>query len=76
MLVPEKLDHPSCTAESTSTPGAATSGFIRREIVVGPTEENGAWTLAGGLPLVSTAATVMARAELPGEETDPAPASL
>ncbi len=58
------------------TPGAATSGFCRSETVVGPTDENSAWVLTGGLPPVSTAATVIARAELPGEETDPAPVSL
>ena len=46
MLVPENADQPPPgTDESTSTPGAATSGFSLSEIVVGPTDENSACVL-------------------------------
>ncbi len=40
-----------------STPGAATSGFSRSEIVVGPTEENSACVPRVVAPLISTAPT-------------------
>ena len=45
MLVPLKLDHKPArrgTDDSTSTPGAVTSGFIRSESGVGPPEEKSA----------------------------------
>ena len=43
MLVPENSAQPPPeTDESTSTPGAATSGLRRSEIVVGPTDEKSA----------------------------------
>jgi hypothetical protein len=75
MLVPENAAHPSPgVAETIPTPGAATSGFRRSETAVGPTEENSAWTLADRVS--STAPTVIAREEFPGDETDPAPTSL
>ena len=64
------------TDDSTSTPGAATSGLRRNEIVVGPTHENSACVLVTGLPLISTAPTLMARDELAGDDTEPAPRSL
>ena len=76
MLVPENEDQPSGTAESTSTPGAATSGFWRREIAVGPTEEKSACTPVDPAPESSNAATVIAVAALAGEDTEPAPTSL
>ncbi len=59
-----------------STPGAATSGFSRSEIVVGPTDEKSAWVARGVVPLISTAPTVIARSEFAGDEIDPAPKSL
>ena len=62
--------------ESTSTPGAATSGLSLSEIVVGPTDENSAWVRVVGLPPISTAPTAIARSELAGDETEPAPKSL
>ena len=43
-----------------STPGAATSGLSRSEIVVGPTDENSACARVAGLPPISTAATAIA----------------
>ena len=77
MLVPENSAQPPPEIdERTSTPGAATSGFRRWEIVVGPTEENSAWVRVVGLPPIATAPTAIARAELAGEDTDPAPRSL
>ena len=58
MLVPESSAQPPPeTDESTSTPGAATSGLSRSEIVVGPTDENSACVLRVGLPPISTAPT-------------------
>ena len=77
MLVPESSAQPPPeTDERTSTPGAATSGFRRSEIVVGPTEEKSACVLFAGLPLISTAPTAIARSELAGDDTEPAPKSL
>ena len=74
MLVPESaLQPPPETDDRTSTPGADTSGFSLNEMVVGPTDENSAWVLVAGLPPISTAATAIARSELAGDETDPAP---
>jgi hypothetical protein len=74
MLVPLKLDHKPArrgTDDNTSTPGAVTSGFIRSESGVGPPEEKEA---TKG-PLWLSAAAVIARAELPGDVTEPAPTS-
>ena len=77
MLVPESAAQPPPeTDDSTSTPGAATSGLRRNEIVVGPTDEKSACVLLVGLPPMSTAPTVIARSELAGEDTEPAPKSL
>jgi hypothetical protein len=76
MLVPDDDVQPFGTDERMSTPGAETSGFRRREMAVGPTEEKSARTVSGGVPAISTAATVIACRELPGEDTDPAPTSL
>ena len=74
MLVPESAAQPPPeTEESTSTPGAATSGLSRSEIVVGPTDENSACVRV--VWLISTAPTLIARAELAGDETEPAPKS-
>ena len=60
----------------TSTPGAATSGFRRWDIVVGPTDENSAWVPLAGAPVISTAPTVIALREFAGDEMEPAPRSL
>ena len=50
----------------TSTPGAATSGFICSESGVGPADEKSAIALDD-----VTAATVMADGALPGDDTEP-----
>ena len=75
MLVPLRCaQRPSRrgTDERTATPGAVTSGFMRSEYGVGPPDEN----VATAAPPVSlSAATVIARSELPGDVTDPAPCS-
>ena len=76
MLVPESEDQPSGTEERTSTPGAATSGFRRWDIVVGPTDEKSAWVPFAGAPVISTAPTVIALREFAGDEMEPAPRSL
>ena len=76
MLVPRTVDQPPGTEDSTSTPGAATSGLSRSEIVVGPTDENSACDALAGLPLISTAPTRSRVRELAGDETEPAPTSL
>src|SRR3990170_938886 len=73
MLVPETAAHPPETEERTPTPGAATSGLRRSDIVVGPTEEKSACTGVGGFPVIYTAPTVIARTEFSGDETEPAP---
>ena len=70
MLVPLKhAQRPSRrgTDESTSSPGAVTSGFMRSDIGVGPPEEKD--EMNG--PLSLSAAAVIALAELPGEVTEP-----
>ena len=77
MLVPESSAQPPPEIEDrTSTPGAATSGLRRSEMVVGPTDENSACVRVVGFPLISTAPTLIARVELAGDDTDPAPRSL
>ncbi len=77
MLVPERaVQPPPETDDRTSTPGAATSGFRRNEIAVGPTDEKSACVRRAGLPPMSTAPTVIAPSELPGDDTEPAPTSL
>ena len=58
-----------------STPGAVTSGFICSEIGVGPLDEKPAITSAGPASPSLDAATVIAFAALPGEPTEPLPAS-
>jgi hypothetical protein len=75
MLVPEIRDQPPGIDERMFTPGATTSGFRRSEIGVGPTEEKSARMLTGGTPIASTAPTVIAADEVPGEDTEPAPTS-
>ena len=61
--------------ERRSTPGAVTSGFSWSEIGVGPLDENPAITSAGPLSPSVDAATVIAFAAVPGEPTEPRPAS-
>ena len=61
--------------ERIATPGALTSGLSRSESGVGPEPLKSASSLS---PLASgsvTAATVIARAEVPGEESEPSPNS-
>src|SRR5215207_11316789 len=75
MLVPLKCAQSPTrrgTDERTPTPGAVTSGFMRSAYGVGPPDENGATTAP---PSSLSAATVIARSELPGDVTDPAPSS-
>src|SRR5262247_2640485 len=75
MLVPESSDQPPPGIDdSTSTPGAATSGFRRNEIVVGPTDEKSACVRV--LPEIETAATAIAASAFAGDDTEPAPKSL
>src|SRR5262245_58240353 len=69
MLVPDSSVQPPGTDESTSTPGAVTSGLRRCEMLVGPSEENEATLLRIGDAVA--AATVIARTELAGDPTDP-----
>ena len=62
--------------ESTSTPGAVTSGFNWSERGVGPVDENGAIASAGpSVPMVD-AATAIACGAVAGELTPPMPASM
>src|SRR5437762_11099093 len=61
--------------ERRSTPGAVTSGFICSEVGVGPLDENPAITSAGPLSPSVDAATVIAAGAVPGEPTEPLPAS-
>jgi hypothetical protein len=75
MLVPENVAQVPGTEERMRTPGAATSGLSRSEIGVGPADEKPASWLGAPEDEVVTAATVIARAELPGEETEPRPNS-
>src|SRR6266545_2074851 len=73
MLVPLNDAHaPSRpgTSDRIETPGALTSGLKRREIGVGPHEENDARTSA-----FETAATAMPFAAVPGEPIEPRPSS-
>src|SRR3954465_16059935 len=62
--------------ERMFTPGAVTSGFISSEIGVGPLEEKSAISSAGWPEPSAEAATVIAFGALPGELTDPRPASV
>src|SRR2546423_13340639 len=77
MLVPWKTAH--CpepapgTEERIPTPGALTSGLNESVHGVGPPEEKSATMFAGVPRVLVTAATVIARGALPGEETEPAP---
>src|SRR4051812_23602872 len=66
MLVPLRTPNDPGRDERIWTPGAATSGFIASEIGVGPADEKSATT-----PFELTAATVIAPAAFPGEETEP-----
>src|SRR5205823_4182850 len=73
MLVPEncvQLPSRDGTDERIATPGALTSGFSRSASVVGPLEEKDATTSD-----LETAATEIASAAVPGEETEPRPNS-
>ena len=75
--MPENSVQPPPEIEDrTSTPGAATSGFRRWEIVVGPTDENSACVRVAGFPPIATAPTAIARVEFAGDYTEPAPRSL
>ena len=60
--------------ERIETPGALTSGLSRSESAVGPELLNPARLARPGLGFV-TAATVMARSDVPGEESEPRPKS-
>src|SRR5215208_6286998 len=71
MLVPLKLCQRPLrrgTEERMFAPGAVTSGFIWREMGVGPPEEKDAIVRA-----FVAAAAVIAREALPGEPTEPRP---
>src|SRR5438477_11935995 len=61
--------------ERMFTPGAVTSGFISRESGVGPLDEKPAISSAGPWSPSVDAATVIAFAAVPGEPTEPRPAS-
>ncbi len=60
--------------ERIDTPGALTSGFRRRDNGVGPDELKSASSLPEASGSV-TAPTVIARSDVPGEISDPAPTS-
>src|SRR5215471_7738415 len=75
MLVPESVPQPPGTDDSTSVPGAETSGFRRSESGVGPADEKYATTFGGASLTVVTAPTVIALALVPGDDTEPAPNS-
>ena len=71
MLVPLSVCHwprRLGAADRISTPGAETSGFKRSDSGVGPAEEKPA-----SCRLTVVAATVIADAAEPGDETDPRP---
>ena len=70
MLVPDDVAHPSGSAERIDVPGATKSGLSRSETGVGPEEEKPA--MPGAVPDV-LAPTVIARVELPGDDSEPAP---
>ena len=59
----------------TSTPGAVTSGFSCSDSGVGPADEKPAITSAGPESPSVDAATVIAFAAVPGDPTEPRPAS-
>ena len=68
MLVPESCPQPPGRDDVIETPGAATSGFSRRETGAGPTDEKSARTPGGPSPPRGvTAPTVIAPADVPGE---------
>ena len=76
MLVPLHVAHCEPGSEdTTSTPGAVTSGFICRDTGVGPLEEKLAISSGGPVSLSVDAATVIASGALPGEPTVPRPPS-
>jgi hypothetical protein len=70
MLVPDDAPHPPGSDERIDVPGATTSGLSRSETGVGPADEKLA--IPGALPEV-LAPTVIARAEVPGDISDPGP---
>ena len=72
MLVPDDVAHPSGSDERIDVPGATTSGLSRSETGVGPEEEKLA--MPGAVPDV-LAPTVIARVELPGDDSEPSPKS-
>ena len=75
MLVPSRAPNVRVGSEdTTSTPGAATSGFGRSETDVGPADENDA-TTSGRVPSPPSveAATVIAAGAFAGEPTEPSP---
>ena len=71
-LKPAQVPSRAGTDERISTPGALTSGFSCSETGVGPAEENSA---REGRRSGVTAATVIARAALPGDVIEPPPNS-
>jgi hypothetical protein len=78
MLVPLNTAHVpsrSGTDESTSPPGAATSGLSWSETGVGPPEEKLEIVSAATERPLATEPTVIALAAVPGEPTDPLPNS-
>jgi hypothetical protein len=75
MLVPlndAQVPSRAGTEDRISTPGAATSGLSCSDRGVGPADENDA---SSGRRSGVTAATVIARAALPGEVIEPPPNS-
>jgi hypothetical protein len=70
MLVPDDVPQPPGSDERIEVPGATTSGLSRSDNGVGPADEKPA--IVGDAADV-VAPTVIARAEDPGEITDPAP---
>ena len=64
---------PPGTEDRIETPGALTSGFSRSDSGVGPAELKSASVLPPPASGLVTAATVIARSEVPGEMSDPPP---
>lgn len=72
MLVPEESPHPPGRDDRIDVPGATTSGLRRSEIGVGPAAEKLA---IAGVGVGVVAPTVIARAALPGDPSEPRPNS-
>src|SRR4051794_16434446 len=74
MLVPLSAPNPAFgREESTSLPGAVTSGFSRSDTGDGPADEN--QLISGRESFTSAAATLIAFDALPGERIEPRPKS-